>query len=154
MKRSIILTILCCLALGRIAAQDIVIGERVPEIKPTEWLGQRPDASDRRPTLIVFFHTESDPCADMLPHLDSLGRSIRQMKILVMAMEPKERIAPSLARYLGDRFFAAVDSTGKTFASYGIKYVPFCVLVDSRGRALWIGNPVLATEETLRKNLN
>lgn len=153
MKRSILFTLLCCLAIGRTAAQGIAIGERVPELKPAEWLGQRPDASDKRPTLIVFFHTASAPCVEVLPHLDSLGRSTDRIKILVVAMEAKERIAPTLARYLGDGFFAAIDSSGKTFASYGIKYVPFGVLVDSRGRALWVGNPVLATEETLRKNL-
>lgn len=152
MKRIILLT-LCLLATVTLRAQEIVIGQRVPDFRATEWLGAAPTDDDRRATLLVFYHTESQPCVEALPHIDSLARAMRNERVVVVAMEPKEVIAPTLARYMSERFYVAIDQTGRAFKSYGIRYVPFGVLIDHRGRAQWIGNPKLATPEIIRRNL-
>ena len=78
---------------------------------------------------------------------------MKNERVIVVAMEPKERIAPSLARYMSERFYVAIDLSGRVFKSYGIRYVPFGVLVDPKGRAQWIGNPKLATSESIKRNL-
>ncbi|MBQ2020231.1 MAG: TlpA family protein disulfide reductase [Rikenellaceae bacterium] len=153
MKRTIFLTLVALVASLAVRAQEIVIGERVPDFRPTEWLGAQPSEDDRRATLLVFYHTESQPCVETLPHIDSLARAMKNERVIVVAMEPKERIAPSLARYMSERFYVAIDLSEKVFKSYGIRYVPFGVLVDPKGRAQWIGNPKLATSESIKRNL-
>ena len=153
MKRTIFLTLVALVASLAVRAQEIVIGERVPDFRPTEWLGAQPSEDDRRATLLVFYHTESQPCVETLPHIDSLARAMKNERVIVVAMEPKERIAPSLARYMSERFYVAIDLSERVFKSYGIRYVPFGVLVDPKGRAQWIGNPKLATSETIKRNL-
>jgi thiol-disulfide isomerase/thioredoxin len=153
MKRTIFLTLVALVASLAVRAQEIVIGERVPDLRPTEWLGAQPSEDDRRATLLVFYHTESQPCVETLPHIDSLARAMKNERVIVVAMEPKERIAPSLARYMSERFYVAIDLSERVFKSYGIRYVPFGVLVDPKGRAQWIGNPKLATSESIKRNL-
>ena len=153
MKRTIFLTLVALVASLAVRAQEIVIGERVPDFRPTEWLGAQPSEDDRRATLLVFYHTESQPCVETLPHIDSLARAMKNERVIVVAMEPKERIAPSLARYMSGRFYVAIDLSERIFKSYGIRYVPFGVLVDPKGRAQWIGNPKLATSESIKRNL-
>jgi thiol-disulfide isomerase/thioredoxin len=153
MKRTIFLTLVALVASLTVRAQEIVIGERVPDFRPTEWLGAQPSEDDRRATLLVFYHTESQPCVETLPHIDSLARAMKNERVIVVAMEPKERIAPSLARYMSERFYVAIDLSERVFKSYGIRYVPFGVLVDPKGRAQWIGNPKLATSESIKRNL-
>ena len=153
MKRTIFFTLVALVASLAVRAQEIVIGERVPDFRPTEWLGAQPSEDDRRATLLVFYHTESQPCVETLPHIDSLARAMKNERVIVVAMEPKERIAPSLARYMSERFYVAIDLSEKVFKSYGIRYVPFGVLVDPKGRAQWIGNPKLATSESIKRNL-
>lgn len=153
MKRTIFLTLVALVASLAVRAQEIVIGERVPDFRPTEWLGAQPSEDDRRATLLVFYHTESQPCVETLPHIDSLARAMNNERVIVVAMEPKERIAPSLARYMSERFYVAIDLSERVFKSYGIRYVPFGVLVDPKGRAQWIGNPKLATSESIKRNL-
>ena len=153
MKRTIFLTLVALVASLAVRAQEIVIGERVPDFRPTEWLGAQPSDDDRRATLLVFYHTESQPCVETLPHIDSLARAMKNERVIVVAMEPKERIAPSLARYMSERFYVAIDLSERVFKSYGIRYVPFGVLVDPKGRAQWIGNPKLATSESIKRNL-
>ncbi|MBQ1989830.1 MAG: TlpA family protein disulfide reductase [Rikenellaceae bacterium] len=153
MKRTIFLTLVALVASLAVRAQEIVIGERVPDFRPTEWLGAQPSEDDRRATLLVFYHTESQPCVETLPHIDSLARAMKNERVIVVAMEPKERIAPSLARYMSERFYVAIDLSERVFKSYGIRYVPFGVLVDPKGRAQWIGNPKLATSESIKRNL-
>lgn len=153
MKRTIFLTLVALVASLAVRAQEIVIGERVPDFRPTEWLGAQPSEDDRRATFLVFYHTESQPCVETLPHIDSLARAMKNERVIVVAMEPKERIAPSLARYMSERFYVAIDLSERVFKSYGIRYVPFGVLVDPKGRAQWIGNPKLATSESIKRNL-
>ena len=153
MKRNILLTLLLLLASFALRAQEIVIGDRVPDFRPAEWLGAEPAEDDRRATLFVFYHTESQPCVDALPHIDSLARTMQNERVIIVAMEPKERIAPTLARYMSQNFYVAIDPTGRIFSSFGIRYVPFGVMIDRKGRACWIGNPLLATEKIIRDNL-
>ena len=153
MKPNILLLIVALVCGFASRAQEIVIGERVPDFRPTEWLGAHPSEDDRRATLLIFYHTESQPCVESLPHIDSLARSMEQVRVIMVAMEAKERIAPLLARYMSERFYVAIDRSGRVFTNYGIRYVPFGVLVDSKGRAQWIGNPTLATPESIKRNL-
>ncbi len=153
MKRTILISLVVLMASLNLRAQEIVIGERVPYLRPSEWLGTAPVEDDRRATLLVFYHTESQPCIEALPHIDHLARSLKSGRVIVVAMEPKERIAPSLAKYMSAQFYVAIDQSGRAFESYGIRYVPFGVLIDAKGRAQWIGNPTQASPETLRKSL-
>ena len=43
----------------------------------------------------------------------------------------------------------ALDDEGKTFDAYGVKFVPFSVLLDAKGRVLWFGNSSRLTSQDL-----
>ena len=44
------------------------------------------------------------------------------------------------------------DTGGRIFSAFNVQYVPFGVLVDSRNRALWMGNSLQLTPEIIEKS--
>ena len=75
MKRVTSLLAAVFLTLGTLQAQNIVIGERAPELKNITWL------SDRQPvaaefTLLVFFHSSNEGCMRALSNLETLSSKL------------------------------------------------------------------------------
>lgn len=151
MKHAILLLMLTLAASATdAAAQNIALGERVPEFKNTVWL------DDIRPveapmTYIEFFHSSnkaSDTSLEQLRNLsDKLGTKLR---IIIVTKEPAAKVAHLLRPYLSPRMTVAMDSSGRSFAAFGVTYVPFGVLVDARGRALWMGNSQQMNEKLIQ----
>ena len=57
------------------------------------------------------------------------------------------RSEPSLRR------LAALDDGNRTFAAYGVQFVPFAVLFDARGRVVWFGNSSKFGDAELQREL-
>lgn len=154
MKKSSLILLLALLApAAEAGAQNIALGERVPELKISEWLGDERPAAGKAPTYIEFFHTSNQSGTASLDHLEKLSR--RQgtdLRIVVVAQEPKEKIARLLDPYLSPRICVALDPDGRIFRAFGVSYVPFGVLVDERNRALWMGNTLQLTPEIIENN--
>ena len=130
-----VLALLLVLALlpGGAAAQNIALGERVPEIKNTVWLdGHR--AAPAAMTYIEFYHSASG-----------------DLRLIIVTKEPVERIAPLLRPCLAPRIAVALDTSGRGFAAFGVSYLPFGVLVDAKKRALWMGNTLQMNKQLLLK---
>ena len=45
-----------------------------------------------------------------------------------------------------------INHLGRIFSAFNVQYVPFGVLVDSRNRALWMGNSLQLTPEIIEKS--
>ena len=153
MKKSSLILLLALLApAAEAGAQNIALGERVPELKIQTWLDNRqPEPAPT--TYIEFFHTSNQSGTASLDHLEKLSR--RQgtdLRIVVVAQEPKEKIARLLDPYLSPRICVALDPDGRIFRAFGVSYVPFGVLVDERNRALWMGNTLQLTPEIIENN--
>ena len=153
----ILIAALALIVSDKAAAQRPVIGERAPEFKAAAWLTEKP-AEGRRARLLVFFHSSSRETIDQLAMLDDIaGKYDEKLDVVVIAREAEDKVKPLLLGYGADgehtahKYYVALDDAGKTFANFGVQYVPFSVLLDARGRVLWIGNPAQLDDATLTK---
>ena len=140
--KKVLLTLLLALALPVAAAvaQNIALGERVPEVKVPAWLGGEKPAATPRLTYVEFFHSSIT---------DKLGAKLR---VVVVTRENEEKISPLLSPFLSRHISVALDTGGRIFSAFNVQYVPFGVLVDSRNRALWMGNSLQLTPEIIEKS--
>ena len=82
--KKVLLTLLLALALPVAAAvaQNIALGERVPEVKVPAWLGGEKPAATPRLTYVEFFHSSNPACTASLEQLraitDKLGAHLRR----------------------------------------------------------------------------
>lgn len=151
MKRAFLLLVTVLTTLGATHAQNIVLGERVPELKNVIWLEtNHPAITDL--SCIVFFHTTNKGCIDALDDLKDLSdKSDFNLRIIIVSQENAAIIAPILSPYLSERFSVALDLDKKVFSSFGVEFVPFGVLTDDKNRALWMGNPQALTSSLILK---
>lgn len=134
-----------------LCAQKLAIGERAPEISVGEWLTPKPHANKAR--LIYFYHSASPQSAAMLPELNRYAENFADwLEVVVIARETKEKVQAALMDNK-PKYYAAIDSDGKTFAAYGVKVVPFGVIVDAKGKIMWFGNPAQLDNSALNKLL-
>ncbi len=153
MKKAIFMLLLA-LAAGytTVSAQNVALGERVPELKFQSWI------SDRTPhnaemTYVEFFHSSSAASVKALGHLSQIASQMgASLNVVVVTTGEDHKAATLLGPYLAKNMVAGVDVNGKLFKSFGVTYVPFGVLLDSKNRALWAGNTLNFTTETI-KNL-
>lgn len=154
MKRLMLALLLLSMASPAVRAQNILLGERVPEIKSAVWLEDRqPSAAPL--TYIEFYHSSHGGGGESLAHLERLARKLgTKLRILVITNEKKETIQAVLIPYLNrNGNIGVVLDAGKTFAAFGVTYLPFGVLTDAKNRALWMGNSLNLKEETIVNSL-
>jgi hypothetical protein len=122
-------------------AQNIVIGQKSPELKNIEWLeGHEPVETEL--TCIVFFHSSNRSSIEALRHVDEMAESeCGRLRIIVVTQEPVEKIEPMLKPYLSERLGVVLDPKKKVFGAFGVHYVPLGVLLNARNRVEWVGNP-------------
>lgn len=150
MKRVMLLTALLGLLAAASPAQNIVLGERVPDLRSAVWLGGRQPAAAPF-TYVEFYHTSLRGGEASLANLEALARKLgTKLRVVVVTREKKEEIEGALAPLLrrSDRFGVVLDGA-RYFASYGVSYLPFGVLTDAKNRALWMGNTLTLTEEII-----
>lgn len=157
MKKLLLLCVYTLFALAAapvaLQAQHIVFGERVPEVKVHTWLrGQRP-TTETKLTYIEFFDASNKACISSLAQLKALcDRSAGQMQLVVVARENADDLDELIGKYLAPNVSVALDADGKVFAAFEVRYVPFGVLIDTRRRALWMGNSLQLTPEIIVKS--
>lgn len=137
---------------GFASAQKVVPGGRAPELKIQSWIDNRTPAPAAL-TYVEFFHSTSKASQESVVQLKKLAESPeRSLRIVVIVRDDDQRAAallrPSLSKQLG----AGIDPAGRIFAAYGVNYIPFGVLLDSRNRVLWMGNSRQLTPEIIEKS--
>lgn len=145
---------LLLLAAGSLTAargQNIVLGERVPELRTASWNDTRRPA-ETLPTLVLFLHPSADGAAGTVEEAAGLAdRYAGKLNVVLLARQKPAEAAALLAPYADSPLLAAFDDTGRTFDAFGILYVPFGVLTDRKGRALWMGNPARLTPRVIEQ---
>ena len=151
MKRAFLflLALLACAFSGTILAQNIVIGEKAPELKNVLWLADKaPAASDY--SLLIFFHSSNRGCFASIDNVQKVSKGVEhKFKIIVITQEEADKIAPLLTSYLSERFGVAFDHEKKIFANFGVQFVPFGVTTDAKNRVQWMGNPQTLTNKLI-----
>ena len=151
MKRLIgyMLFLLLVTGAGGAQAQRLAVGEKAPDMKIRGWLGEKP-ASDGKYMFVEFFFSTSKQCVDNLDDMDDLAGKFRNVVFVVVTKEGAEKIG-SIEALKKRAFHVALDEDGKTFAAYGVNYVPFGVLLDRKGKVLWQGNSTDVDEKLIKQ---
>lgn len=132
-------------------AQNIALGERVPELKTQDWLDDRQPATAPM-TYIEFYHSTNPACKTSLERLKELtGKLGTKLRVIVVTKEDAAKIAPLLRPYLSERISVILNAE-KGFTAFGVTYLPFGVLVDSKNRALWMGNSLQINEKLIEQS--
>ena len=111
-------------------AQNIALGERVPELKIQTWLDNRqPEPAPT--TYIEFFHSTNPACKTSLERLKEItGKSGTKLRVIIVTKEDPAKIAPLLRPYLSERISVGLNAE-KSFTAFGVSYLPFGVLTDA-----------------------
>ena len=134
-------------------AENVALGERVPELKSVEWLdGAAPAAAPL--TYIEFFHSSN---SEALRSLDRLKETVEalggRLRAVVVMRERTERALAMVAPYRSGRIGVAYDADGRIFDAFGVTYVSFGVLTDAKNRALWMGNTLRITPDFIEQTV-
>lgn len=154
MKRALLISFLSLLAATTgLRAQNVALGERVPELKSVEWLdGAAPAAAPL--TYIEFFHSSN---SEALRSLDRLKETVEalggRLRAVVVMRERTERALAMVAPYRSGRIGVAYDADGRIFDAFGVTYVSFGVLTDAKNRALWMGNTLRITPDFIEQTV-
>lgn len=148
-RTSVIL--LAAMLLGTVSAtalaQNIGLYERTPKIKTESWLhGHIPPKSEF--TYIGFVHTSSIPCINSIRRIAGFADRTGRLGIIIVTKESEKGLEGWAEEYASGRYGVIYDSD-EIFDRFGVNYAPFGVIVDSRRRALWFGNPRQLTLEKL-----
>lgn len=142
MKRKLWLTTLSLVVSLAAAAQNICLGERIPDIQVASTLGKPVENISTDYVCLVFFHSESAPCIEAVNSLvGQAGKYANALSVVLLTRELREQKEAVLKGYAKGNVSVAFDRDGRTFENFGIRYVPFCVIYDGKRRkAQWIGS--------------
>jgi len=151
MKKTVFFLLFALAAsLASATAQNIVLGQRIPEHKVAAWLHGQAPRNAAGLTYVEFFHSSNPACTESLERLRALsGKYGSDLRIVVLTREDEEKVAPLLAPFLSSHIAVGLDAGGRIFSAFRINYVPFGVLVDAKNRALWMGNTLQLTEKII-----
>ncbi len=122
-------------------AQDIFIGERIPDLKGVSWLGGEVEPEPTHRTLVNFFASNNEQCCDYIDKLKQLSdESKGRFSVFVIVKGNDRRAIDMLSEYVGPHFKVGIDTSSKIMAEFGVSYLPYGVLIDSKNRAIWMGN--------------
>lgn len=157
MKKIFLLMSLFLLVAGTARAQKMVIGSRIPDFKGVEWLTTLPDGagSDHpTPMLIEFHHPSNASCIRFFPKLASIwsdyGTETDGLQIVVLVAQDRS-YAEQMYRDYGDKYFIGIDPDGRVYQTFNVQFLPYTLVVNSRGEVYWQGNLGNLPNEVLQK---
>ena len=149
MKRFFVLFALMIATTVVASAQNMSIGTKVPAIAPAEWYGAQLTVQNE-PVLVEFFHTTNRDAKARAAELARLAKKYDgELKVVVVVSQPIEIGEDVVDTTSG--YFVAVDTARKIHNAYGVKYVPYSVLVDGKGRLVWLGNSKSLTDKQIEE---
>lgn len=125
-------------------AQRIAYGERTPRLnlKNCSWLDDKVPAPGEF-VYIGFVYSRSNACLEFCERIKRrMARMEHPMQVILVTREPEDMIHKLVHECLGDNVGTIIDHDGHIFREFGVRYVPFAVLIDDKRRAIWFGNPL------------
>lgn len=142
MRRIYIIALLLILGSALSAsAQSVALNERIPKIKTDKWLnGKAPEKA--KFTFIEFAYSKTIPCIQtFLNIIEGKSHFTKDLRAIIITKESPEQIGAELRKCAGEYVNVAFDPEGEIFRTFGVRYVPFGIIIDHRRRVLWFGNP-------------
>ena len=151
MSRTLYLFFALCalLSIAEVEAQTIALGERVPRIKNATWFNSsEPPKSDF--TFVQFIHSASVSCRQSTEQLGAIVEKIPNATLILVTHQSASDIDGWVSKCVKPRVGIIVDDT-TIHDSFGVNYAPYVVVLDSKRRVLWFGNPRLLNRNVIDK---
>lgn len=153
MKKIMLCLAFLLLSAAAVNAQKLVIGEKTPDIRVSAWLTEVP-VMQGKATLIDFFHSSNEQSVRGLAKLNDFAKRYEgRLNVIVLNKEGFENVSQHLNAQKGYVLYMGFDEGGRIFAAYDVRFVPFSVLLDFRGRLVWTGNVNSLTDDIIKQAL-
>lgn len=142
MRRIYIILVAIIALCSSVSAQNIRLGEKIPEISVESIHGEDLRNIEHEHTCIVFMHSQCQPCIAALPLFYQAAAPYGdRLAIVLLTNEPKE-MEEVLAEKFGSFVTSiAFDKGAHTYRSFGINFVPFAVIYNTKSRRIeWFGS--------------
>lgn len=146
MKKILTLLGLAAWTVGPALAQKMVIGSRIPDFKEVQWLTAAPagpGSGQTAPMLIEFYNPDNASSVRFFPKLADIrhkyGNGASGVQIVVLVAQPGAA-ADKLRQDYGDRYYIGADPDGKVYQAFNVRFLPYTILVNSKGELYWQGN--------------
>lgn len=123
-------------------AQNIRLGERLPDIQAEVVIGTRADLDEHDIVCLIFLDTRSEPCIEAMKQMNDITNYFDGMvATLLITGEEEEEALDILNSYSNKNTLVAIDHNYRTFNSLDVKYVPFGIIYQTeRRRVIWFGS--------------
>lgn len=141
MKRIAIIIAIIITAMTSAEAQNIRLGEKIPDISVVSELGSELKLGKKEHVCMIFVHSQSVPCVIALTEMEDIRDTlIENFDVVLITSEQSDIEAEIMERLNTKGMTIAYDNDRETFKSFGINYVPFAVIFDKRRcRVQWFG---------------
>lgn len=158
MKKILLLLLAAASLIGPALAQKLVIGSRIPDLKNIQWHTTAPPAltggSDAtRPMLIEFYDPGNPTSNRYFPRLADIKTrhgNNNGLLIVVLTRQSGPTI-DQIVRSYGNDYYIGTDPDGKVYQTFNVQYLPYTILVNSKGELSWQGNLGNITDPVLQK---
>ena len=149
MVKRILLTIIVALLIQTATSQKLVIGSKTPVFKDVEWKTAAPGGG--KAVLVEFYQSSNHTSESLYSKLADIHSKYSNNVDIVVLTRENNAMIDRLIDSDGQKYSFAYDPDGKTYEAFGVKFVPFTMLIDSKGSMLWQGNLSNITGQVLQK---
>ena len=143
------LALFAILSVAGAGAQTIALNERAPRIKKAQWFNSaKPPKSDF--TFVEFVHSASIPCRRSVERICNIVEELPNTSFIIVTHQSPAEIDGWVTECVKPRVGIIVEDS-RIRTSFGVNYAPYAVILDSKHRALWFGNPHLLDRKMIDK---
>lgn len=144
MKKLIFLLALC-LMLPAASAQKMVIGSKVPDFKGVQWQSSAPASG--KPMIVEFYNPDNSSSARFFPKLAEIKSKYgNKLEVVVLIQNGSTIGALNTSGYA-----IGTDPDGKVYQNFNVQFLPYTILVSSKGELFWQGNLGNITDDVLQR---
>ncbi len=147
---------LYALILSVLIAGSLFISSAQAQIRISEQLQPATPKQDTPKSLFLidFWATWCVPCATVSKYLNYVQKfGSQDLYILSLSQENPDAVKRYLEKHTTN-LSVAIDFEGESFTKYGVKSLPYGVLLNADGKVLWKGNPAELTMEDIERQAN
>lgn len=132
-------------------------GDKAPDIKISKWLKNAPEAKDNfkgKTLFLEFWATWCGPCKKMIPEINELVNKYKSDKVVFVSITQEEEAkVTAFMKNTEMKASIALDEKGQTNKNYGIKFIPYMVIINPNGIIDYAGHPSEITDEVIAEYL-
>ena len=136
----------------------LVIGEKVENIKITEFISNVPNNEDfdTKYLVIDFWATWCAPCLATVPHFNDLQKHFENNSEISFISLTDE--TPKIVKRILDRIefktIVATDQSKETLKKYKVNSLPTTIIIDKKNTVRWIGTPKELNKDIINNIIN